>query len=63
MSTKNRKKMYDDLVVADRIKDIVPRLIEEFGDPKNKQEVADKSEEARKRIVKEEEAKKLKEGK
>lgn len=63
MSTKNRKKMYDDLVAANRIKDIVPRLIEEFGNPENKQEVADKSEEARKRIAKEEEAKKLKEGK
>ena len=58
MSKRNRKFMYDQLVSQGRVKDIVPRLIEEFGNPKNKEEVAEKAEEADKEIAKAEEAKK-----
>jgi len=34
MSVENRKRMYDELVKANRFADIDPGLIKEFGDPK-----------------------------
>ena len=54
MSTQNRKNEYDRLVEAGRIREESnKKLMDEFGDPGKPAEVAQKTQEAEKKIAKE----------